>query len=200
MRERVPSKVADSHYGQIKFYDDFHTYELNGQILPSVSKIMAEVSKDYYAEIPLERLEKAAERGTRVHQSVEYYELYGWDAPDDIKGFLTSYKAVKRIKKFEPLHHEIMLTNGEYCGTLDMIAEMNGTVIIDLKATAKFNKELVEIQLAAYEELAKANGYTIKGSYCLHLKENSGKLIEVIPNYEKWEELKQSYFERRMYE
>ena len=75
-----------------------------------------------------------------------------------------------------------------------MIAIYRGQlVIIDLKATSKINTELLEIQLAAYLRLLHDLNIDIQEAYCLHLKENAFKFVEIQPNFTLWNDLMAQY-------
>jgi len=194
MCERNVCEIVVTNPAEIEFIEDSHTYIVDGLILPSVSEIMRTVAMKYYANIEKAVLDKAADRGKRVHSSVELFEKIGVLPDDEIRPYLTQYKIAKKLKGFEPTWIEERLTNGAYCGTLDMIARYRGQpVIIDLKATSKINTELLEVQLAAYLELARYNGFDITECYCLHLKKDGFKFVEVLPNVPMWEQLKEDY-------
>jgi hypothetical protein len=177
----------------IEFIDSTHTYLVNGVIVPSVTQIMKPVSEAYYADIPSFVLNNAAGRGTRVHKAIYDYEN-GDETDDELLPYLRTYLTAKKLKGFEPIKQEFVLTDGTFCGTIDMLATMDKEqVLIDLKVTSKFNKELAEIQLAGYEELCEKNNIQVGRSYILHLTKDSYKLHKVTPNYDKWAELKKNY-------
>ena len=195
MRERNSSRLVNPAETQIDFVEVTHQYFVDGRELPSVSTIMQNLSRDYYADIHPVRLAKPANRRTRVHKAIEMFEKFGIEEEDEeIKPYLRNYKVAKKLKGFQVINTELMLTNHEFCGTLDMMAlYKNELVIIDLKATSKLNTILREVQLAAYLELAIANGFDISKCYCLLIKEDSHKFVEVRPNVMLWEELKNEH-------
>lgn len=183
--------MSEFQSSNLEFIESSHTYLYNGVIIPSVTQIMRQVSMDHYQGISEEKLKIAAERGTKVHKGVELFEQGVITIDPQIAPYVTEYRVAKFTNKIKPTMQEVALTNGLFAGTIDMVADMNGQqVLIDLKATSKFNKELAEIQLAGYVELLEANGIGVNGCYILHLKENSHRLHKVTPNFEKWEELK----------
>lgn len=176
----------------LEYIESTHTYLFNGVIIPSVTQIMKGSSEAYYHGISEAQLMIAADRGTRVHQAIYEFETEGKMTTDtEVKPYLAEYIIAKKRYKFKPIWQEFKLTNGLYAGTLDMLAEYEGQqVVIDLKATSKFNKSLAEIQLAGYEELCKYNGIGINNTYILHLSKDKHKLHQVTPNYDEWERLK----------
>jgi len=176
---------------QIEFIEETHTYLVDGVIVPSVTQIMKPMSEQYYNGLPEEVLKQAANRGTRVHKAIYDFEQLNAVLVDDTMPYFKNYLVAKNIKKFKPLMQEFALTEGTFCGTLDMLAEMDGQqVIIDLKVTSKLNKELAEVQLAGYVELCEKNGIGVNGTYILHLTKDSFKLHQITPNFDKWKELK----------
>ena len=184
--------VSKPNNPDLEFIESTHTYLYNGVIIPSVTQIMRVSSEEYYSNISESRLRIAADRGTRVHQAIHEFEVVGVRTNDpEVIPYLTEYIIAKARYKFKPIWQEFLLTNGQYAGTLDMLAELNGQqVVVDLKATSKFNKELAEIQLAGYVELCEFNGIHIDSTYILHMNSDKHKLHKVTPNYDEWERLK----------
>lgn len=199
MCQGIVSESIGAYQIEIEFYEATHEYFVDGQRLPSVSEIMRPLSEQTYLNINTKVLANAAKRGTAVHLAVEMFELLGVDSSDEeIRQIVQNYKVAKKLKKFEPIHQEIRLTNREFCGTLDMIAKMDGkTVIIDLKNTSKINHDLLAVQLQAYRELCEYNGIDIEGLYCLQLKKDGYKFVAVNGNEYLWNDLKKDYFERQ---
>ena len=186
--------MFESKSNRLTFEQETHTYRFDGKVIPSVTQVMKQASEDHYAGISPQRLAVAADRGTRVHKAIELYEL-GIEVIDpEVKPYVTNYRVAKALNHIEPHEQELMLSNGIFAGTVDMLADVKGQqVLIDLKATAKFNKELAEIQLAGYVELLEYNGIGVNGTYILHLTKDSHKLHKVTPNFEKWEAMKHAY-------
>ena len=187
-------KLPKSKY-QVEFLEESHTYIYEGVIIPSVSEVMNPLSEKKYATISKARLENAADRGTRVHKAVEEFEKTGKHTDDlEIRPYLMAYRIAKKLHKFEVFDNEKRLTNGRYAGTLDMIAKLDGKlIIIDLKATSVINYELLEVQLAAYHELCRFNKINIQETYVLHLKPGSFKFLEIQPNFPMWTHLLEHY-------
>ena len=184
----------------LEFIEETHTYLANGMIVPSVTQIMKPMSEEYYNNLPLSVLEIAADRGTRVHKAIEEYEKFSAiqmnEFDSDIVDYVKNYQIAKVLKKFRPINQEFRLTDGFFAGTIDMLAMYDKQqVIIDLKATSKFNKELAEVQLAGYTELCEKNGIAVNGTYILHITKKGFKLHKVQVNWGKWLELKNAYYE-----
>jgi hypothetical protein len=195
MHETHESQVLPKSNYEVEFIQETHTYIYEGVMIPSVSAIMSPMSEKKYATISKGRLENAADRGTRVHNSVEVFEKYGLITHDkEIKPYLLAYRVAKKLHNFEVLDTERKLTNGRYGGTLDMIARLDGKIIIiDLKATSVINYDLLEVQLAAYHELCRANNIDIHETWVLHLKPGSFKFVQIQPNFPLWTHLLEHY-------
>jgi hypothetical protein len=195
MYEAKHYKTVRQNKTEIGFDKVAHAYTVGGKTLPSVSAIMRELSKDYYADVDPILLKKSALRGTMVHEAIQMYEEFGAVAQnDEINQYLIQYKIAKRIYKFEVLECEVMLTNGEYCGIMDQFALFRGNLImIDHKTTAKINQDLISVQFAGYKELAEYNGFPVEHCFVLLLKKDGFKFTEIEPNVLVWSALKERY-------
>ena len=178
----------------LEFIESTHTYIVDGIIVPSVTQIMRQASDDTYANIPPWILEKAAERGTIVHQAIHDYEVHQRINPDCPIDYLERYRVVKATSRLEPFRQEFMLTATvglTFAGTIDMLARIGDkTVLVDVKTSSAVHNDLWAIQLAGYDELCRENGIPVDEHYILHLTAKSGKLLRIIPDVAKWNELK----------
>ena len=68
---------------RLVFTEENHEYEVDGQIVPSVSEICRFISREIYSDAPQFQLERAADRGTRIHKITESLDRYG-DAEAEI--------------------------------------------------------------------------------------------------------------------
>lgn len=199
MCQKEYDKAINSVQAEIVFIEETHSYYVDGKRLPSVSEIMKQMSKDYYADVDPDVLAIAAKRGTKVHEAVEVYERFELETEDEeIIPFVRNYKVAKKLEKFTVLENELRLATKDFAGTLDILGiHDQDMVVIDLKATSKINTDLLQVQLAAYRELAIVNGYDIKRVYVLHLTKKGYKFKEIIPNTLLWNEMKGRYNDLR---
>ena len=195
MSEKINTERIRENFAKITFDEELHRYIVGGKVLPSVTQIMKPLTEEKYANIDKSVLMKASDRGTRVHKAIEMYEQFGIDTTDlEIKPYLTQYKIAKRLEKFEVLENELMMTNFEFCGTLDIVGTLDDKIIlVDLKATSQINTDLLEVQLAGYDELARFNGIEPQGYYVLHLTKKNYKFKPISLNELLWEMLKGDY-------
>jgi len=191
----IKDKAFRKSSAKVKFDKVTHTYTVGGKKLPSVTQIMRPLSEQYYADIPQEIMENARQRGTRVHEAIEMYDIFGTETDDKaIRPYLVGYRMAQELHQFHPKFSEQIMACEDYCGTVDMIAKMgNDLIIIDLKATSKINFELLEVQLAGYMRLARENNHAIERTYVLQVKPYAFRFVEILPNYEAFERLLDEY-------
>ncbi|MCL1986708.1 MAG: hypothetical protein FWG64_01885 [Firmicutes bacterium] len=168
---------------ELTFDEHRHIYKLNGAIIPSVTQMMRPLSNAYYGTIDKEILQKAANRGTAVHQAIENFLLY---EIDDIEPEYENY--YNAFKKWPVVNNPqvIRLSDGQvatenrvyhkifrYAGTADLICEIDDKItLIDFKTSASIVDMLVKIQLAAYSHAYKSHGYEIEQQAIVHLKKD----------------------------
>lgn len=141
---------------ELTFDEEWHTYRVNGKIVPSVTRLLDDGS---YANVDQEILKKACERGTLIHKEIETY------LKSNIKGYTDEFYEFLNIyttehKKFEE------------------------EAIFDIKTYAvasKKNREKCLKQEKMYAEAIEyLTGEKIEKFYMIHLPKNKkGKLIEL---------------------
>lgn len=76
-------------FPELTFEEERHLYYLNGLEVPSVTTLMKPLSSDFYSTVDPEILNKAAKRGTAIHNAVENYAKFGIeDIPPVYAGYL----------------------------------------------------------------------------------------------------------------
>jgi len=175
----------------LRFEPLTHTYYFNEKRIPSVSEIMRPMSKANYDMIPPHILENARSRGVKVHEAIEEYEAIGIEPEEDeVRLYFDNYLKVKKKKQFEVVKSEIILTNGIFAGTLDQIILSNRVLSInDIKNTSKIHTDMLSVQLYAYQQLARYNGFDIQECYVTHLTKKRGVMKLIEPNRELFGEL-----------
>lgn len=170
----------------LKFLDKRHIYELNGELVPSVSELSRFASREVYGDISQHTLDSAADRGKKVHDACENLDRYGdCEADKEIVPYIKAYLSFH--EEYQPEWVAIEKALGskamEFAGTLDRVGKIKGAdglVIVDLKSSSVVQKALALIQLNGYKKLYEENfGEEIKALYILHLqKDEKYKLIE----------------------
>lgn len=186
--------------GTLEYYDETHTYLYDGIILPSVTQILSFKYPNDYANVPKDILQRAGERGTAVHKSIEVFNRTGYD---DGTQAVHDYRFLQNRYDFEVLDSELplVLFDDEVpvaCGRLDMTLEIGNDVgIADIKTNATLNLEKVAYQLNLYR-IGLKQSYNVDAQFLriIHLRDGKRKFIEVPVDEEKAIELLKQFVER----
>ena len=107
------------------FYDDTHTYVVDGEEYPSVSEVSRFASREIYGEVSQYNLDNACSRGSAVHKATEILDKYKEvECAEDIVPYIKAYvKFRKDFKIGDYFGIEKALANEElkYAGTIDRI-------------------------------------------------------------------------------
>lgn len=128
----------------IEFFEDTHTYLVDGREVPSVSDILAYITASHYGNINEAVLKQAAQRGTDVHKACQEID-YGCEAEVDpqIAPYVRAYCDFLRDyapewQEIEQIHYD---EDEDYCGTVDRMGFIDGKpVILDIKTTGSPTK------------------------------------------------------------
>lgn len=160
----------------LEFDEERHIYSYNGIKVPSVTQIMKPLSSDAYGSIPKATLDKAAERGTRVHNAIEIFTNYGFeDASDDAIPFFEAFKDWYNLRKPEVLATELKLFHSSYiyAGACDLLCEIDGVpTLVDYKTTSTVQDKLCGVQLEAYSRALADMGFKVQNKMILHLSKD----------------------------
>ncbi len=165
-------------FPELAFDEAVHTYRLNGQIIPSVTTLMKPLSDDFYRTVDLEVLNRAAQRGTAIHNAIEnYIEFDIRDIPPQYAGYFEAFLQWWNYRKPEPLalekrvYHKIL----RYAGTADLVCIIDGRLtLVDYKSSAQVNGKLCAVQLEGYDRAFESHGIKIDDRLILHLSRDGG--------------------------
>lgn len=122
------------------FDERFHVYRLNGEIIPSVTKIICTVAGKDLSHIPPEILKKATERGTAIHKEIETGVIQSVEAK------WIEQNIVRASCKFEQqFYHTI--DDFTYAGTADIVAS---DTLFDIKTQKEADVLSWALQLNLY--------------------------------------------------
>lgn len=155
-----------------------HKGYVNGKLIPSITQLLAIMFP--MGEIPADRLEKASERGIKVHEDIELFNQGLKEHCETQEGKNYELLANAYGLKVYDSEQQILLTDddGEIIayGTLDVIFEITKDtdfaktgelVLSDFKTVAQFNNEKVEWQVnfyaLGYEELNIVKIHKVSG-------------------------------------
>lgn len=188
----------------LEFLESEHIYLKNGILVPSVTQILQLIFPNKYKNVDKIILNKKASFGTEGHSIIEKLDVSDINIAKnqildiknkDLEVCIREYLRLVKKYKIEPLEHEKMVSYRYlFCGTLDLIANIEGTrSLCDIKFTAELDKEYLSWQLGMY---ALALNETFEKYYCIWLpKKELGQLVEIKPKtkeeiLKKLEELK----------
>lgn len=171
----------------LEYFDDTHTYLVDGVIVPSITQILKHKFGGKYSMVDSATLNRAADKGTAVHEAIEHYCITGemGDLPE-VRGF----KFLQKQYGFTVLDNEVpvILFDDEpiAAGRLDMVIYMdNQTGLADIKRTSALDKEYLAYQLNLYR-IAYRQSYGVEVDFLrgLHLREDKRKFVTIPINEE----------------
>lgn len=174
-------RILNGH--ALEYYDDTHTYLVDGIEVPSITQILKYKFGKKYDGINQEVLEKAADAGTRVHNAIENYCRSGKESDlPEVRNFeflMTHYN-------FEVIANEVPVILEMYgrvvaAGRLDLVLVENGEIGGgDIKRTATLDKEYLAYQLNLYR-IAYRQTYGIEWKFLkgIHLRNDTRKYVNI---------------------
>ena len=172
----------------LEYYDDTHTYLVDGIIVPSITQILKIKFNNKYSGVSGEVLNRASQRGTEVHEAIE--KLCKTGEVEDLKE-VKNFIFLQKQYKFKTIDNEvpIILFRNDIpvgAGRLDLVLEENEKLGLgDIKRTATLDKEYLAYQLnlyrIGYQQCYDKEITFLKG---LHLREDTRKYINIPINEE----------------
>lgn len=168
---------------QLLFFDQRHKYTLDGVELPSVSELCRFISREIYGTVAQYTLDRAADRGTRVHKAAEALDVYGKvEVTDDIAPYVQAYLKFRQEHdiKWNMVERSMANQKERYAGTIDRYGELDGAKsLVDLKTSYTVHKRLAIAQLNLYRWMIEEEGHAVEKQYILHLTKDGYKLVEI---------------------
>ena len=107
------------------FFDDTHTYTVDGEEFASVSEISRFASREVYGEVSQFNLDNACSRGSAVHKATEILDKYGkCECDEDIEPYIRAYVQFRKdfgIKDYAHIEKSLAHEELKYAGTIDRI-------------------------------------------------------------------------------
>ena len=127
-----------------------HTYTLDGKSLSGVTSILnRQLFADKYSGISDEVLNKAAEYGKGVHESIELYDSLGIGEDEEA---VKSYIKLCQKEGLTRLDNEYLISDNDYvASSIDVV--FNDCSLADIKTTSHLDEEYVSWQLSIYAYL-----------------------------------------------
>lgn len=164
----------------VLFNEEQHTYTLDGQSLSGITSIIHRyIFPDMYSGVSQAVLDKAAERGSRIHKNIELLQA-GVITPDD----------VEEIKPFAEATKDIRFIASEYlvsdlqsvASSIDLVGEDdNGITLYDIKTTSVLNTEYLQWQLSIYARLFEQqnDGLQVVALNAIHIRDGKCEIVAV---------------------
>lgn len=167
----------------LEYFDDTHTYLVDGIIVPSITQILKIKFNNKYSGVDQKVLNRASEKGTEVHEAIE--KLCKTGEVEDLKE-VNNFIFLQKQYKFNTIDNEvpIILFRDETpigAGRLDLVLEENNELGLgDIKRTSVLDKEYLAYQLNLYRiGYQQCYGTEIKFLKGLHLREDVRKYINI---------------------
>lgn len=161
---------------ELTFDDGPHIYRLNGVEIPSVSAIMTPLRDATYKGINGKTLERAADKGTSVHNSIENWIKYSIeDVPEEHEGYFEAFRKWWELRKPIVVGSEVRIYHRlmQYAGTGDFVGYIDGELnLVDYKSTYAISDMTCGIQLEGYSQAFASHGIRIQKKRILHLKKD----------------------------
>lgn len=185
---------------ELEYIDETHTYLVDGVIVPSITQILKIKFGKKYEGINKDVLQRAADKGTEVHEAIEKLCKTGEvEELKEVKNFIFLQKQYK----FEVLDNEIpiiLFKDDEpiAAGRLDLVLKIDGIVGGgDIKRTSTLDKEYLAYQLNLYR-IGYRQCYGIEWEFLkgFHLREDVRKFVNIPVNENMAWKLIDDYLEK----
>lgn len=168
---------------ELTFEEETHTYTYDGKVCMSVTQFLHWLFPKKYEGVDETMLKNASERGTYIHESIEFYEKYGIENKE-LQEF-RNYLFLKEYYNFYVWKIEVPIVI-EYkglvlCGRLDQILIQDKNVLLnDIKTTYVLDYLYLSYQLGLYKIGVKQSyNININKLTAIHLRKDTRKFVEI---------------------
>lgn len=162
-----------------------HTYTLDGNELKGITALIKEkLFPNEYRDVPEVVLQKAAERGHRIHSVIELFDTC--DIPttecEELKGYQQEFEQHPFMRNH--LESEYVVSdNSKYASAIDKVYDdgQGGVVLADIKTTYKLDTDYVSWQLSVYAYFFSLLNpdIPVTSAYAIWLRRDKHKVVEV---------------------
>ncbi len=169
----------------VTFSDVDHRYTVNGKPVISVTQLVDALLGRPYKRVDPTILEKAALKGTQLHDMIERYERFD---ERTIHPEMATYLSLKKQHQFDVVESEKIVLIQQFgqvvaAGRFDMVVQspfIKGLGIADVKRSLHLDETRLKLQLNLYK-LGYEQTYRKKIHYlkCLHIRNRQGEYLDV---------------------
>lgn len=183
-------KATDLTSSPIIFDPEAHEYLLIGEDFTStaysgVTSILSQVLfPSKYKDVDEDVLERAAARGTRIHELCQDTDTRPTDRREGDEQYapeVTNYELLKVANDIEMIANEYLVSRDDWgiASQIDCV-DSDGN-LYDIKTTYRLDTEYVSWQLSFYAEMFEAQNPTLKAGklFAIWLRGTESKLVEV---------------------
>lgn len=167
------------------FFDSSHTYEIDGEEIPSVSELTRFISREVYGDVSQFHLDNAGERGRAVHKALEVLDKYGEvECAEDIAPHIKAYLQFRKdhVVEWKYIEKPICSPDKRYAGTLDCYGKVDGVpTLLDFKTTASIDPQHRTMYTAAQNLYRKAMQDPVERLLILQLKKDGTYKLYELP-------------------
>ena len=175
-------KLKDSG---VIFDAESHTYcTKDGEVLHGITgRLKERAFPDEYKDVPEEILNRAAERGTRIHTAFEMYDNVGMETAEcpELQNYLKAQTEYPFLANH--LQSEYLITDSkQYASAIDKVyVDGDGVILGDVKTTYHLNEDYVSWQLSIYAYFFNLINpkVEVKKLYALWFRDDKYKVVEV---------------------
>lgn len=158
------------------FYDATHTYEVDGEEIPSVSEITRFISREVYGDVTQFNLDRAGDRGSKVHKALEVLDKYGQvEITEDIEPYIRAYLQFRKDHKadWKYIEKPLCAEDKSYAGTLDRYGSVDGkNTLLDFKTTKTISPAHRQMYSAGQNLYRKALDEPVEQILILQLRDD----------------------------
>lgn len=164
---------------KVSFNEALHTYHLGEKQLSGITGLIKKhIFPDLYKDIPEFILNRAAERGSKIHKDCYTYDVFQSIESEEV-GW---YADLLKENGLDVISSEYIVTDFEhFASPIDKVVLKNNLLYLaDLKCTYKLNVDYVAWQLSIYKHLFEKQNPDLKiaGLYAIHIKDGA-RLVEI---------------------
>lgn len=184
----------------LEYFEEHHTYVVDGVILPSITQILNVRFEKKYKNVDKLTLRRASQAGTAVHEAIQRLCEDGEvsDLPE-----IRNFMFLQRKYEFQVLECEtpvILSRDAEpiAVGRLDLVLRLGDSIGgADIKRTSTLDKEYLAYQLNLYR-IAYRQSYGVEWSFLkgIHLRNDVRRFVDIPINEDIAWQIVDEYMEK----